>query len=291
MTKHITVGYDGTTPSLEAVRWAAAEASHLGIELRIVTCYDIPVVAAGAAYGAFPAEAYTSLLADAESRAQAVKALVLDERPDLGVSTVASAGPASSVLSGDAKPDDLIVVGASSRHGAAAFWLGSTPRWLARHASCPVVVVRGAASRGAPDRVVVGVDGSAASDLALEWAGEEAERHGVPLVVVHGWDYPYLIADTPASQGRDLTRIDAACVLDRAVERARDRFASDVTGRLVEAGAATALLDTALDGDLLVIGSSGSGAIRAQFFGSTVNSVLEQAAVPVVVVPGRKETS
>jgi nucleotide-binding universal stress UspA family protein len=148
------------------------------------------------------------------------------------------------------------------------------------------VVVRGAATRGKPDRVLVGIDGSPSADEALEWAGDEADRHGVPLVVVHGWHYPYLVSGTSTAQGRDLTEIDAACVLERGVEMARERCATDVTGRLIEASPATALLDAARDGDLLVVGSSGRGALSATFFGSTVNSVLEQAAVPVVVVRG-----
>jgi nucleotide-binding universal stress UspA family protein len=285
MTKYITVGYDGTTPSTEAVRWAASEAASRSAELRIVSCYDLPV-SGDAMVGAFPAEACVSLLADVETRLEAIKQSVIAEHHDLDVSTVASPGPASSVLVREAGPDDVVVVGASGHSGAAAFWLGSTPRSLARHASCPVVVVRGAATRGKPDRVLVGIDGSPSADEALEWAGDEADRHGVPLVVVHGWHYPYLVSGTSTAQGRDLTEIDAACVLERGVEMARERCATDVTGRLIEASPATALLDAARDGDLLVVGSSGRGALSATFFGSTVNSVLEQAAVPVVVVRG-----
>ncbi len=283
MTKHIIVGYDGTTSSSEAVRWAAGEATSRGSDLRIISCYEIPV-AVDAVYGAFPAEAYTTLLADAGEGLEAVKRSVLRDHPSLEVCALASPGPASLVLVSEAEPDDLIVVGGSSRHGVAAFWLGSTSRSVVRHAPCPVVVVRGPATRGAPDRVVVGVDGSPASDLALDWAGDEADRHGVPLLVVHGWHYPYIVTGTSTAQGRDLTRIDAACVLERSVEFARERFAADVIGHLVEAAPATALLQTALDGDLLVIGSSGCGALRAHFFGSTFNSVLDQAAVPLVVV-------
>ena len=42
MTKHITVGYDGTQSSAEAVLWAADQAESRGAALRIVTCYSIP---------------------------------------------------------------------------------------------------------------------------------------------------------------------------------------------------------------------------------------------------------
>ena len=86
------------------------------------------------------------------------------------------------------------------------------------------------------------------------------------------------------SQARDLTRVDAEIVLDKAVGVARDVCATKVTHQLVEAGPASALLDTVRDGDLLVLGSHGHGAITAGLIGSTVNSVLERSAVPVVVV-------
>ena len=42
MTKQITVGYDGSVPSSEAVRWAAAEATVRGARLRIVSCFEVP---------------------------------------------------------------------------------------------------------------------------------------------------------------------------------------------------------------------------------------------------------
>jgi len=39
--------------------------------------------------------------------------------------------------------------------------------------------------------VVVGVDGSPASQHALLWAGAEAGRRGAALYVVHAWMTPY----------------------------------------------------------------------------------------------------
>ena len=286
MTKQITVGYDGSVPSSEAVRWAAAEATVRGARLRIVSCFEVPYLEdaiAGwpgiQAYGS-PPEACRSVLAE-------VKDNLAASNPEIEIVTEASAGPAALALVDNVDPGDLIVVGASSHQGAAAFWLGSTPRHLVRHSPCPVVVVRGASSRGRPDRVVVGVDGSPASERALQWAGDEADRHQVGLLVVHGWMYPYLPVDTTSSQARDLTNVDAACLLDRAVESAIEQFAAEVTGQLVESGPATALLETVCDGDLLVVGSSGRGALAAGIFGSTVNAVLDRSSVPVVVVPRR----
>jgi len=289
MTKQITVGYDGSVPSSEAVSWAAAEATVRGARLRIVSCFEIPF--SGEAIGGWAAtEAYGSLLEACRSALAEVKDSVAKSNPEIEIVTEASAGPAALALVDNVDPGDLIVVGASSHQGAAAFWLGSTPRHLVRHSPCPVVVVRGAASRGRPDRVVVGFDGSHASECALRWAGDEADRHHVGLLIVHGWMYPYLPIDTTSSQARDLTNVDAGCLLDRAVESASEQFAAQITGQLVESGPATALLETVCDGDLLVLGSSGRGALAAGLFGSTVNAVLDRSSVPVVVVRGTDES-
>jgi nucleotide-binding universal stress UspA family protein len=290
MTKQITVGYDGSAPSAEAVLWAAAEAGVRAARLRIVSCYKIPL--AGETIGGWAAtEAYEALMEGCRSALAEMKDVVATATPGIEIVLEASAGPAATALLDTVEPDDLVVVGASSHVGATAFWLGSTPRHVVRHSPCPVVVVRGASSRGRPDRVVVGVDGSPASERALQWASDEADRHGVPLLVVHGWLYPYLPVDTSSSQARDLTNVDAARFLEVAVESARERCAVDVTGALVESGPVTALLETVRDGDLLVVGSRGRGALAATLFGSTVNSVLDQCVVPVVVVRGASEAA
>jgi nucleotide-binding universal stress UspA family protein len=232
-------------------------------------------------------QAAGQLLESTEANLDEIRNVVLAAHPEMQLKTVTSAGPASIALLDDLTAGDLLVVGASSHHGRAAFWLGSTPRSVIRHSPCPVVVVRSSASRGRPDRIVVGVDGSAPSLDALRWAADEADRDRVPLLVVHGWWYPYLFAEESQSQAHDLTEVDAACVLDRAVELARELCGSEVTGHLVESGPASALLDSVRDGDLLVVGSRGHGAIMAGLIGSTVNSVVERSAVPVVVVRAR----
>ncbi|MGD9997024.1 MAG: universal stress protein [Ilumatobacteraceae bacterium] len=282
-TREIIVGYDGTQPSGEAVLWAAHEASVRRASLQIISCYEIPT--AGEAMFGWPStQAVGELVEATEQNLHEIRDIVVRTHPDVHLKTITSAGPASIALLDDLTTRDLLVVGASSHHGKAAFWLGSTPRAVIRHSPCPVVVVRGAASRGRPDRIVVGIDGSRPSEQALRWATEEACLHQVPLVVIHGWWYPYVLAEDSRSQARDLTQVDAACVLDRAVELARELCPGDVTGQLVETGPASALLDAVRDGDLLVVGSRGHGAIMAGLIGSTVNSVVERSAVPVVVV-------
>lgn len=283
MGETIIVGYDGSSPSAEAVLWAANEAVVRNVPLRMVACYDVPAV--GDAMSGFPAaEVYAIAVDDIQASLNEMRDVAVAKYPQIRLECIASPGPPSVALLNGVTAADLVVMGASSHHGKAAFWLGSTPRSVIHHSPCPVVIVRGAVSRGRPDRVVVGIDGSEPSESAVRWAADEAGRHQVELLVVHGWWYPYVFVEDSMSQARDLTRVDAQIVLDKAVELAREVCATEVGHQLVESGPASALLDTVRDGDLLVLGSHGHGAITAGLIGSTVNSVLERSAVPVVVV-------
>jgi hypothetical protein len=67
--------------------------------------------------------------------------------------------------------------------------MGSVSTGLVHHAHRPVAVIRAeeapAANQNAP--VLLGIDGSPASEAATAWAFEEASRLGVPLVALHVW--------------------------------------------------------------------------------------------------------
>jgi hypothetical protein len=62
----------------------------------------------------------------------------------------------------------LLVVGARGLGGFIGLLVGSVSDRVAGRAACPVVVVRGHASREMP--VLAGVDGSAANQAAVEFA-------------------------------------------------------------------------------------------------------------------------
>jgi len=284
MSATVSVGYSGSQTSAQAVDWAVVEAEVRGDALRIVTCADMPVMSGEAALGWDSGAAFQAMREASVVASEQMSTKVKAAHPTLTVTAEVIPGPASSALLTGVTAADLIVVGASSHDGAAAFWLGTTPRSLVHNSPCPVAVIRGSATRGAPDRIVVGIDGSATSDAAVTWAADEADRHQVGLVLVHGWSYAYAPVDASATQARDLTEVDADCELNRSVELARERCGATVTGELVETSAVTALLEFVRDGDLLVLGSHGRGGLRSRLLGSTVNSVLDAAAVPVVVV-------
>jgi nucleotide-binding universal stress UspA family protein len=141
-------------------------------------------------------------------------------------------------------------------------------------------VVRGERQQ-MPRRIVVGVDSSRAAAAAVDWASEEAERHGADLVVVHAW-----LPDGDngrSTRTRDLARADAQCVVDLAVRRCRERTGGVVQGQLVEGCASAALTEASSTADLLVVGSRGRSGFRTMLFGSVAIFVTEHAHCPVSV--------
>ncbi len=280
MTGTIDVGYDLTEASWEAVRWAAAEAVHRERVLRVITCDDRFDVADG------PWEfAIVTTAAYAEVRAELdhVCAQLRDVQPGLRVASYVLGASCGEALCDEGLASEMVVVGSSARRSAAAPLLGSTPRIVLRHAHCPVVVVRGAAT--AVERVVVGVDESDRATELLDWAIDEANLHRVPISVVHVWEYPYAAIGAKDCPARDVMQVDAGRLLLTAVQRARERCISGVEHVLLEGSPSVCLSTAVRRGDLLVLGSCGRGPVRSGTLGSTVNSILDEVTVPVAVVP------
>ncbi len=278
----IVVGHDGSASSSAAVRWAANEASRCGAPLRIVECVSIPAPAASAA-GWIATDALPVLRDLSEQRLGELGDSIAAAYPHLEIITEVCLAPAASALCEDLEPDDLVVVGASRRHGAAAFWLGNTPRRLTRISPCPVVVVPQSIS-DPPLRVVVGVGETPDSETALRWAAGEATRHGVSLHLIHAWIDPFMPDNLSSIQATEVARIEARCELDRALSVAREVAGPDVTGELIEGQPSEALQSALNDGDLLVLAGHGRNALAAAVIGSVVNDVLDHVSVPVAVI-------
>lgn len=136
-------------------------------------------------------------------------------------------------------------------------------------------------------RIVVGVDGSAPSRLALEWAVTEARlRHG-EVMAVTAWEFP------PVTVGMEGLIQDPE-VFPQAARRLQDetlkRVESDgviVNGEVIKGQAATVLLAAAQEADLMVVGSRGLGGFTGLLLGSVSVQVLHHSPCPVLVVRTR----
>ncbi|MFF9624644.1 universal stress protein [Streptomyces griseosporeus] len=136
--------------------------------------------------------------------------------------------------------------------------------------------------------VVVGADGSEASLRAVDWAADAAALRGLPLRVVYAslWER-YEGAALAADLGGDSDAVPAADVLSGAVRRAEQRQPEvKVTGDVVPEEAEYVLVREGRNATVVVVGTSGRGAMAEALLGSVSVTVAGHADCPVVVVRG-----
>jgi nucleotide-binding universal stress UspA family protein len=139
--------------------------------------------------------------------------------------------------------------------------------------------------------IVVGMDGSAHSRGALDWAMREAGIRQTTLTVMS-----VVAAQASPWTGRPLAVPDEDETLQRvrkAVDDAVAKAASGVSGAQptsvtvsTSVGYPTkALVDASKDADLVVVGSRGGGGFVELLVGSVATQVVHHASCPVVIVP------
>ncbi len=287
----VVVGVDGTEGSLVALRWAAHEAARRSWPLQVVTCAQLPMaVEVGmVGVGGFAGSAMDLIVKDQEGVNQRAVDLArsFGLGPDVKIGGETILGAPAYALVGAANEDDLLVVGATSHVGRLTDMLGSVATVVTHRAKCPVVVVHGAPrSDNEVKRIVVGVDGSPGSEQAIAWAIDQGTRCGAELVLVHGWVYPYLGARTGISEPRDDMRLDAMRTLEAATASVVDTAPGLKCHSVIsEESAAKAIIDAAVDGDLVVVGSRGRGGFSALLLGSVSRTVAQHSPCPVAVIP------
>ncbi len=150
------------------------------------------------------------------------------------------------------------------------------------------------APRTVSQLIVVGIDGSASSLAAAEWALEEAHRCGATLEAVCVWEsvthsdaYP----NAPFQAATEVGAREAAqAALDAIVTRIRRRPESAgvrIEPLLLEGLPGPALVDESRAADLLVIGTHGRRAWARMLLGSVSSYCVLHATCSTVVVPSR----
>jgi nucleotide-binding universal stress UspA family protein len=133
-------------------------------------------------------------------------------------------------------------------------------------------------------RVVVGVDGSEPSKLALRWGAFLATTLGARLEAVVAWQTPatYGWAAFDWNPEQEMGR-----VLDETLSEVFGEQAPVPVHRIVrEGGAAPVLLEVTKGANMIVVGSRGRGGFVGLLLGSVSSSVAEHAPCPVLVVHG-----
>ncbi|MFC4149697.1 universal stress protein [Micromonospora mangrovi] len=281
----VVVGVDGSEPARRAVRLAAAEAARRNRPLRVVHGFIWPLlrvpvdgVAGGPAGGGLRHQAQ-ELVAAAVAEAEAVA-------PELRVTGEIIDGEAAAVLLGETPTATMIVLGDRGLGGFGALVLGSVAIQVAAYADCPVLVARGAPRSAGP--VVVGVDGSALSRAAVEFAAEEAALRGAPLHAVHAYTHPASGGPgdmQPLVYEENQLRGEEDRIVAESLTGLADRYPQVPVTRETRHGRPVSVLTEASRGaQLVVVGNQGRRELSGLLLGSVSQGVLHHADCPVAVV-------
>lgn len=278
MKSQILVGIDGSAAGTAAADWAAARAHDLGFRLNLVHVVPGPWAFPQAAQYRHAMDQAKDLL---DSEAERVSALF----PAVEVVTTRRTGePAQSMrmLSGDA---DMVVVGTDRRPDNHGEGFGSVSFQIAIVSNCAVTVVPATAAQDGAG-VVVGVDGSSDSGIALERAAAEALRMGQELTAIYacGIADPSLSTD-PAHEARaGGSHQGERLLLSASVSGLAERFPGLIVHETLDLRRtpADALVDASAHARLLVMGCKGRGGLRA-LIGSVAQHVLLNVQCPTLI--------
>jgi nucleotide-binding universal stress UspA family protein len=183
------------------------------------------------------------------------------------------------------KDAHMVVVGARGLGAVRSVLLGSVSTGLIHHAHCPVAVIHHEASSASRDvhaPVLLGSDGSPASELATAIAFEEASLRGTRLVALHVWRDAEMAHISSMEEGA--LQSAAEETLAERLAGWRERYPDVSVTRIVEYDRpATHLLDRSEFAQLVVVGSHGRGGFTGTLLGSVSTAVAHAARTPVIV--------
>jgi len=286
----IFVGVDGSACAKTAVRWAAEEAVMRNVALTLVHVRapatgersGLPTTLQSAGSGQVETDHAEHIIDDALSIIED-RAL---KRRHRSINTEVLLAPVVPALVAAAANAQMLVVGSRGQNALQRGLLGSVATGLIHHAHCPVAVIH---SEAAPPTqlsqapVVVGIDGSPASELATAVAFEEASRRAVDLVAVHAWNDN----DWPDFPGIKRTALAAAAdeTLAERLAGWQERYPDVAVRRVVifDNEPARLLIDQSECAQLVVVGSHGRGGFADTLLGSVSTAVVHAVRTPVIV--------
>lgn len=294
----VVVGVDGSTGSTRALDWAATLAAREHRTLALLSSEE-PVPLRYSEMGG-PLALDVTALREASRQGisrllDGARARVRSEHPGLEVVATSDDLDPREALEHASREAHLLVVGSRGHGRVASLLLGSVSASVARHGSCPVVVVRppaedaDVAADGAPGthEVVAAVDGTPASRVVVEHAYRLASETRRPLRVLHSW-WPWSgggdpWVDTVSSEDLRLVLAEVVAGLAEKFPDVDVVLEGETTRPTVEA-----ILHASRGAHLVVVGRTdrhGIWGLLDHLDRSVALAVLERAHAPVMVVP------
>jgi nucleotide-binding universal stress UspA family protein len=285
MYRNIVVGFNGSDESRDALALASRLRADDGT-VTAVNVYVDPGPGRGAEFNAVMADAAAEQLASART----------DTADAAWLRTETAPGHSSAHGLHDFAEDndaDLVVVGSSHRGEVGQTLAGTIGHRLLNGAPCPVAIApRGYRGRPATriGAVVVGVDGSHESDLALPEAAALAKASGADLELVAVAEPPVVAYGKGAGPHAGYPELEQAIteMMEKRLQHAAEHVADGKPPKtiLAQGEPAEQLSATArADDGLLVVGSRAYGPLRRVLLGSVSTALVKSAPCPVIVVP------
>ncbi len=193
------------------------------------------------------------------------------------------------------KKVDLLAIGTHGRAGMDRIILGSVAERIVRKARCPVMVVRGRKYVGFK-RIIVPIDLSDCSRIALEYAVATARAHSSKLTILHVYEgsyvEPYIKAANSEEEADGIIK-----EIELVNETKYDEFLKtvDLSGveyeKLLKKGIPeTDIVETAMEqqANLIVMGTHGRSGIKHILIGSTAEEVVRTVHCDIIIVKPEK---
>lgn len=214
----------------------------------------------------------------------------LTGRPAEDIDVRVDVGPPDEVIVGVAEESaaDFLVIGARGSDSAGGT-LGDTAVRIARHAHCPVFVVRDGPGKGP---ILAATDLSTHAERALSMAAMLSDKLGEPMVALHVVDYsPIVVVPEAFGPGIPipLSEEEHQAILKSATDRLAEtltRFAIKCD-RLSEEGTPSERIVSSaeeLEASIVVVGTEGGSGLRRMLLGSVAEDVVRQSPCSVMLV-------
>lgn len=279
-TARVVVGYDASTESKFAVRWASAAAQNRGAELLVLTASGRGTHEMS--WARHRAGISQSMTSQAQEIADEGAALARSFGTTNVRSKAVSAGAVNALVD-ESDRAQLVVLGDTGRGRLHSALVGSTAFSVAQHAHCPVVVTKSRMNElpSADLPSIVGVDGSDHSLGALDQAASWAQQYGNPLRAVVAWSSRTSLGAEASQEALD----NANAVAAGAAKRVAEKFPDLSFEAVVREGRPSAVLaKESEDAGLLVVGARGLGDFASLLIGSVSREVIQHAKCPVYVI-------
>jgi nucleotide-binding universal stress UspA family protein len=279
----VIVAVDGSPSSKVATDWAARDAALRRVRLTLVHVFPEPATEPLMPNGLRDVRAKHGHRVLEEARYVARRA-VADDEPIVVEQELCTGDPVSTLVM-LSKEAGMLVVGRRGGDGWDRRLMGSTSSSLVHHAHCPVAVIHDEdplMAHPAQAPILVGIDGSPASELATAIAFDEASRRGVGLVAMHSWAHDDRHGRAAADVGPQL-EVGKEALAERLAGWSQRYPDVPVKRRLVYGNPAEQLVAASESAQLTVVGSHGRGGFAGMLLGSVSSAVVQAARLPVIV--------